>query len=181
MRDKFLCLYVISLMLCSFIVFADENTLWISIENDDYDEINDFIANYKKIVVIIDDVKLNHVLLNRYLMKEDYAAINFDGSVSFMNFLNKSSFLEHEHILAVVVDQNMPKQNGIDLMKELEKKNLFYKSKIVFIFNTDEDKSMFLEKELNLFSQVLTRKNDWEGIKKALNTALLKDSYSVNN
>lgn len=103
-------------------------------------------------ILIVDDNVLNRILLNEII---EHLGFNYDEAENGQEALQK---LEKGHFDAVLLDVEMPRMNGFEVVKHIRKKMKAPKSNIPVVAVTAHDPNSFMEDFKNSFFNSLVTK-----------------------
>lgn len=103
----------------------------VNLVNTIKEELKDYLhsTTIKKSLLVVDD---SNIIINyiENLVKENYNVVRANNGIEAVNQIN-------ENIYAILLDINMPKSNGIDVLKYLTDNDLIEKIPVVIITGND--------------------------------------------
>lgn len=172
-------IYIFLMMITQKLVISgDSSDLFILINGESDSSIaKDFMERKsleRPIILVIDDDTSIRKVLERFFLKRNYAVVFFADGQCFLDFLREQGIEYFEHIKGIIIDNNMPKILGKDVIKIIHDENLFTvrttnnQQGIPLLFNTSDDSSLFESKVLTNITFKLSTKNNLKEITAAL-------------
>lgn len=92
----------------------------------------------KKAILVVDDIEINRTILNE-IFKSEYEIIEAENGMEALEIINS-----RDDIAAVLLDLLMPKMDGLEMMRELNKSNRIQHLP-VFLITASENEDMLME------------------------------------